>query len=78
MDKVFIQEQKTKTIRNLEPLEQDKGHIKQALVIVSEYLSSLLNPEEFTEDQREDLRKLALELGYTEDTKFDVWFSKLN
>ncbi|KKW22678.1 MAG: hypothetical protein UY67_C0038G0007 [Candidatus Kaiserbacteria bacterium GW2011_GWA2_52_12] len=59
-----------------EYLESAEGETKQKISIISQYLSSLLEPEKFTDIQREDLRKLALELGYQEDTSFEKWIAE--
>ena len=73
MDKTFLEEQKNLALRRLESLEDKDEPEKKAVAIVSEYLSSLLHPENFADAQKEDLRKLALEFGYKEDTDFSKW-----
>ena len=75
MDKTFLEEQKNLALRRLESLEDKDEPEKKAVAIVSEYLSSLLHPENFADAQKEDLRKLALEFGYKEDTDFSKWTS---
>lgn len=73
MDKTFLEQQKTLALQRLESFGDKDGEEKQAVAIASEYLSSLLHPENFTDAQKEDLRKLALEFGYKEDTDFSKW-----
>lgn len=73
MNKDFIEQQKTLVLQRLEALGETEAQKKRQLTIVSEYLSSLLHPEKYTEADKEDLRKLALELGYKEDTDFTAW-----
>ena len=73
MDKTFLEQQKKLALQRLEGFGDKDVPEKKAVAIVSEYLSSLLNPEGFTDAQKEDLRKLALEYGYKEDTDFNKW-----
>ena len=73
MDKTFLEQQKKLVLQRLEGFGDKDAPEKKAVAIVSEYLSSLLNPEGFTDAQKEDLRKLALEYGYKEDTDFSKW-----
>lgn len=73
MDKDFLKKQKDLVLQRLEALGDETTEKKRELTIVSEYLSSLLHPEKYTEAEKEDLRKLALELGYKEDTDFSAW-----
>jgi hypothetical protein len=70
MNKDFIEKQKKDAQQKLENVE---GPEKQKMTIVFQYLSSLLEPEKYIEADREDLRKLALELGFKENTVFDDW-----
>lgn len=77
MDKTFIEQQKNLALQHLMGYEEQDVKEKKAVSIVVEYLSSLLNPENYAEDQREDLRKLALELSYQEDTDFNKWVKSL-
>lgn len=73
MDKTFIEEQRNLVLQRLEDFASKDAAEKKAVAIVLDYLSSLLYPERFTDAQREDLRKLALEYGYREDTDFSKW-----
>jgi|GEM_PF-2412119 len=73
MNKEFIEQQKTLVLQRLEALKDTDAKSKQELNIIAGYLSSLLHPEKYTDADKEDLRKLALELGYKEDTDFAVW-----
>lgn len=73
MDKTFLEQQKNLAVQRLEGFGDKDVPEKKAIAVVSEYLSSLLNPEGFTDAQKEDLRKLALEYGYKEDTGFSKW-----
>lgn len=73
MDKTFIEQQKNLAKQRLEEFGEKKGQEKQATATVYEYMLSLLNSENFTDAEREDLRKLALEFGYSEDTDFSKW-----
>lgn len=73
MDKTFLEHQKNLALQHLEKLGAVDGREKEAVSIVSEYLSSLLHPESFTDAQKEDLRKLALELEFQENTSFEEW-----
>lgn len=70
MDKNFLEKQKAKAS---ECLQTKEGAEKQRISIVVQYISSILEAEKFTDIEREDLRKLALELDYKEDTSFDEW-----
>lgn len=73
MNKEFIEQQKTLVSQRLETLGETDAQKKRQLTVVSEYLSSLLHPEKYIEADKEDLRKLALEFGYKEDTDFTAW-----
>lgn len=75
MNKKFVQQQKEQVLRKLSTLKGPETQEKRQLFVLSQFLSSLLNPEGFTENEREDLRKLALELGYKEDSSFVDWKS---
>jgi len=77
MDKTFLEQQKNLALQRLESFGDTDTPEKKVVVVVSEYLSSLLHPEGFTDAQKEDLRKLALEYGYKEDTDFSKWTSVL-
>lgn len=75
MNEIFIEQQKALALQYLESgSEKDEEKIK-AIAIVVEYLSSLLDHDKYTEAEREDLRKLALEVGYKDDTDFNRWIS---
>ncbi|OHA44247.1 MAG: hypothetical protein A3G04_01780 [Candidatus Taylorbacteria bacterium RIFCSPLOWO2_12_FULL_44_9] len=78
MDKTIIEKQKNLALQRLEKLGDKDESEKKAVAIVSEYLSSLLHPEAFTDVQKDDLRKLALEFGYKEDTDFNKWTPTLS
>ena len=73
MNKGFIEQQKKLALEHFKSYGKSDSKGKKAVLVVLEYLSSLLNTEDYTENQREDLRKLALEFGYKEDTIFDKW-----
>ena len=73
MDKIFLKEQEKLALRRLESIANDGEPERKATAIVSGYLSSLLYPERFTDIQKEDLRRLALEFGYREATDFSTW-----
>ncbi len=73
MNRDFIEKQKKDAQQKLESVESVE---KQRISIVFQYLTSLLEPEKYTEADREDLRKLALELGFKEDTVFSEWVGK--
>ncbi|MBI4136263.1 MAG: hypothetical protein HY481_01810 [Candidatus Vogelbacteria bacterium] len=73
MNKTFLEKQKNLALQRLESFKDNNEPGKKAIAIVSEYLSSLLYSENFTDAQKEDLRKLALEFGYKEDTDFSKW-----
>lgn len=77
MNRPFIEQQKALALQRLERFGDKDGPEKEAVAIVSGYLSSLLYPENFTDAQKEDLRKLALEVGYKEDTDFTKWVPKV-
>lgn len=74
MDKDFLTEQREKAS---EYLQKQEGETKQKISIIFQYLSALLEPEKFTDIESEDLRKLALELGFQENTLFDQWVDQL-
>ena len=73
MDKTFLEQQKNLTLERLESFEDRDTPERKAVAVISDYLSSLLHPEDFTDAQGEDLRKLALEYGYKEGTDFSRW-----
>ncbi len=73
MNRDFIEKQRKNAQQKLESVE---GVEKQRISIVFQYLTSLLEPEKYTEADREDLRKLALELGFKDDTIFSEWVGK--
>ena len=77
MDKTFLEQQRTLALQRLESFGDKDASKKRAVAVISEYLSSLLNPESFTDAQKEDLRKLALEYDYKEDTDFSKWIPAL-
>lgn len=77
MNQDFIKEQKELALKEIEKLGNTEGQKKQQLSVVFQFLSSLLEPEEFTEAEKEDLRKLALEMSFEENTKFEDWCSTL-
>ncbi len=68
MNKDFLESQMTLASQRLGEVDGESTQLKQELSIVTEDLSSLLHPENYPESQKEDLRKLALELGYEEST----------
>jgi hypothetical protein len=74
MDKDFLTEQRENAS---EYLQKQEGETKQKISIIFQYLSALLEPEKFTDIESEDLRKLALELGFQENTSFDKWVEQL-
>ncbi len=73
MNTGFLEEQKKKADAYLEKSLASDAEQKRKVAIVSQYISSLLTPDTFTNDESEDIRKLALELGYEESTDFDIW-----
>lgn len=73
MDNAFLEDQKKKADTYLEQPSASDTEQKRKVAIVSQYISSLLTPDSFTDAEREDSRKLALELEYQEDTDFDEW-----
>jgi hypothetical protein len=76
MDKIFLEEQKKAIEQAIGQLPEAEVQQKKDLSVIYNFVCSLFDPEKFTDIQREDLRKLALELGYTEDTVFRNWKSK--
>ena len=76
MDTAFLEQQKKEVERTISQLADTDIQRKKDLSVIYNFLCSLLDPEKFTDIQREDLRKLALELGYTEDTVFRGWQGK--
>ena len=75
MNKDFLQEQKGKVQNQLNKTADVDSAIKSKLLIIYNYINSLLESEKYSDIQREDLRKLALELKYGEDTEFEKWFN---
>lgn len=77
MDIAFLGDQKKKADAYLEQSSISDAEQKRKVAVVSQYISSLLTPDSFTDAEREDIRKLALELEYQEDTDFDVWLTSV-
>lgn len=75
MNKNFLEKQKNKVQNQLNKTADVDSAIKNKLFIIFNYINSLLEPEKYSDTQREDLRKLALELNYNEDTEFEKWFN---
>jgi len=75
MKKNSLEEQKNKVQNQLNKTADTDSVIKNKLFIIFHYIDSLSQPEKYSETQREDLRKLALELKYNEDTEFEKWFN---
>jgi hypothetical protein len=73
MEKAFLEDQKRKVAEYLEQSSELDADEKKKIGIVSQYISSLLEPESFTSDESEDIRKLALEFEYEQDTDFAEW-----
>lgn len=73
MNREFIQKQRDIAIEVFKTCGEGGSQKRKAISVVIVYLSSILNPDDYTEDQIEDIRKLALELGYTEETDFNKW-----
>jgi uncharacterized protein YfkK (UPF0435 family) len=69
----LLKKQKVQALKYLERLIAQKDPDLPATTIVSVYLSSLLEPEKYSAAKREDLRKLALEFGYTSKMSFQKW-----
>ncbi len=69
----FLTEQKDAALKELGAISGSENQKKERISIIIQYLASLLEPDSFTEAQREDLRKLSLELGFKEDTVFADW-----
>ncbi len=77
MDIAFLEDQKKKADAYLEQSSISDTEQKRKVAIVFQYISSLLTPDSFTDAEREDIRKLALELEYQEDTDFDMWLKSV-
>lgn len=76
MNKDFLEKQKNVALEQLKILENTGDSQREKKVsIISQYLLSILTPESFSDAQKEDLRKLALELGYKEDVDFSRWYN---
>jgi len=78
MDRDFLNRQKLNISNKLDQLQrqQNSNDLKNKLSILYNFTSLLLEPDKFTESQKEDLRKLALELNYTESSNFEEWFNE--
>lgn len=76
MDKDFLKNQKATLESTLLQLGEKDAEQKKDLSIVYNFICSLLEPDKVTDTQREDLRKLALEIGYSKDTKFENWMKQ--
>ena len=76
MDKAFLEQQKKAIEQAISQLPETDIQQKKDLSVIYNFVCSLLDPEKFTDIQKEDLRKLALELGYMEDTPFKSWRQK--
>lgn len=77
MNEDFIKQQQAIASERLSKLIEAESDKNRKVSIVFQYLSSLLDLDDFTDAQKEDLRKLALELGYKEDIDFETWFAGL-
>ncbi len=76
MNKDFLKNQKTAIEKALTQVGETDVAQKKDLSILYNFVCSLLEPDKSTDIRKEDLRKLALELGYSEDTKFEDWTKK--
>ncbi|MEK7161266.1 MAG: hypothetical protein AAB729_01075 [Patescibacteria group bacterium] len=47
------------------------------LQVIYNFVLSLTEPNRFTDIEKEDLRRLAKELNFTEDSNFDQWISSI-
>lgn len=56
--------------------EREDKDLENKLQIVRSFVLSLLRPEEFSDIQREDFRRLAQELGYDANTNFADWWQQ--
>ncbi len=75
MDSNFIEKQINSVNSKIEETVGSRDfELEKHLKIIHDYLLSLQHPEKFSELQIEDLRKLAQELSYKEDTEFDKWW----
>jgi hypothetical protein len=73
MDKAFFEQQKKAIEQTISQLPEAEIQQKKDLSVIYNFVCSLLDPEKFTGIQKEDLRKLALELGYSEESVFKDW-----
>ena len=75
MNKDFLEKQKNAAFKKLTELKDvsDKQPLKDKISIIHQFISSIIEPEGFTDIQKEDFRKLALELNFTEGTDFTEW-----
>lgn len=55
----------------------DIGEKRQRVLIVHDYLQCLLNPQKFSSEQCENLRRLSLEYGFNEDGVVSDWLKGL-
>ena len=55
----------------------NNGENRQRVLIVHDYLQCLLNPQNFFSEQCENLRRLSLEYGFTEDSNATDWLTGL-
>lgn len=75
MDKKILENQLNEINKRQEKIE-DKGYkdLENKLQIIHSFVLSLIHPKEFSDIQREDLRKLAKELNYNDATEFNEWW----
>ena len=75
MNREFLEQQKQDIHNKRSQLhgEEIDKNLKKKLFVLYDFVSSLLESDKFTDPQKEDLRKLALELRYTENTSFEEW-----
>jgi len=78
MNEQFLKNQLSEIDKVWEEIkEMGYKDLENKLQIIRNFVISLIRPEEFSDIQREDLRKLAKELNYEATTGFSQWW-KLN
>jgi transcription termination factor NusB len=73
MDKAFLEKQKMEAAQYFDKIPDSEREKRRMVSIILQYVTSLFEPERFSDVEKEDLRKLALELNYKEDTDFSKW-----
>lgn len=54
--------------------EKNDPKLERELSIIHDFVLSLMFPKKFSSTEREDLGKLAQELGYKTTTRFSEWW----